>query len=49
MNEHSRAEKDKEPQRVATNGLIFNEPVVFDLGSPGRRAYSLPECDVPEV
>lgn len=49
MNENSRTEKNKEPQRVATNGLIFNEPVVFDLGSPGRQAYSLPECDVPEM
>jgi len=29
--------------------LIFNEPVVFELGSPGRKAYSLPSCDVPEV
>jgi len=37
------------PQAVATKGIIFNEPVLFDMGSPGRKAYSLPECDVPEV
>ena len=36
-------------QAVGANGLIFNEPVLFDMGSPGRKAYSLPECDVPEV
>ncbi|GJL80019.1 MAG: glycine dehydrogenase [Nitrospinaceae bacterium] len=36
-------------QAVSTNGLIFNEPVIFDMGSPGRHAYSLPECDVPEI
>lgn len=30
-------------------GLIFEEPIVFELGSPGRKAYSLPSCDVPEV
>jgi len=36
-------------QAVGAKGLIFNEPVLFDMGSPGRRAYSLPKCDVPEV
>ena len=49
MNENSRTAKDKEACQVGTNGLIFNEPVIFDMGSPGRKAYSLPECDVPEV
>ena len=34
---------------IATAGLNFNEPVVFELGSPGRKAYSLPSCDVPEL
>ncbi|HHV63334.1 MAG TPA: aminomethyl-transferring glycine dehydrogenase subunit GcvPB [Firmicutes bacterium] len=24
------------------------EPLIFELGSEGRRGYSLPECDVPE-
>ncbi|NPV53006.1 MAG: aminomethyl-transferring glycine dehydrogenase subunit GcvPB [Firmicutes bacterium] len=24
------------------------EPLIFELGSDGRRGYSLPECDVPE-
>ncbi|MCH7623773.1 MAG: hypothetical protein IIB46_06795, partial [Nitrospinae bacterium] len=49
MNENSRTPKDKEDCQVSTTGLIFNEPVIFDMGSPGRQAYSLPECDVPEV
>ena len=30
-------------------GLIFEEPLVFEMGSPGRKAYSLPSCDIPEV
>lgn len=30
-------------------GLVFNEPLLFEMGSPGRTAYSLPKCDVPEV
>ncbi len=30
-------------------GLIFHEPLLFEMGSPGRRAYSLPPCDVPDV
>ena len=35
--------------KIATDGLIFEEPIVFELGSPGRKAYSLPSCDVPEI
>lgn len=31
-----------------TTGLIFNEPVIFDLGVKDREAYSLPKLDVPE-
>ena len=34
---------------VAARGLIFNEPVIFETGSPGRMACSLPACDVPEA
>ena len=30
-------------------GLISDEPSIFEMGSPGRKAYSLPSCDVPEV
>ena len=30
-------------------GLVFNEPLLFEMGAPGRVAYSLPKCDVPEV
>ena len=26
-----------------------SEPLIFEMGSPGRKAYSLPKCDVPEV
>lgn len=34
---------------VAGKGLTFEEPVVFELGSPGRKAYSLPTSDVPDI
>ena len=34
---------------IGAKGLIFEEPVVFEMGSPGRKAYSLPARDVPEV
>ena len=26
-----------------------NEPLLFEMSSPGKRAYQLPELDVPEV
>ncbi|MBT3413869.1 MAG: aminomethyl-transferring glycine dehydrogenase subunit GcvPB, partial [Nitrospina sp.] len=31
------------------SGLISDEPIIFEVGSPGRKAYSLPSCDVPDV
>ncbi|MBI2370194.1 MAG: aminomethyl-transferring glycine dehydrogenase subunit GcvPB [Deltaproteobacteria bacterium] len=31
---------------LGTTGLIFNEPLLFEQGAPGRRGYSLPACDV---
>ena len=34
---------------TAMKGLVFDEPLLFEMGSPGRAAYSLPKCDVPEV
>ena len=34
---------------IGKKGLVFNEPLLFEMGSPGREAYSLPKCDVPEV
>ena len=33
---------------VGTTGLVFNEPLIFEQGSPGRIGYSLAPCDVPE-
>src|SRR3990172_6570230 len=33
---------------VGTRGLVLNEPLVFEQGSPGLTAYSLPPSDVPE-
>jgi glycine dehydrogenase subunit 2 len=37
------------PERtVGAQGLVFNEPLIFEQGSPGRVGYSLPPCDVPE-
>ncbi|HCU25614.1 MAG TPA: aminomethyl-transferring glycine dehydrogenase subunit GcvPB [Deltaproteobacteria bacterium] len=29
--------------------MIFAEPTIFERGAPGRRAYSLPEDEVPHV
>ena len=33
-------------QRAATT-FSLNEPLLFELGSPGRRAFDLPQLDVP--
>jgi glycine dehydrogenase subunit 2 len=33
---------------VGTRGLVFNEALIFEQGSPGRVGYSLPKGDVPE-
>ncbi len=33
---------------VGTQGLVLNEPLVFEQGAPGRAAYSLPKRGVPE-
>ncbi len=41
--------ESKEPKSPGTPGLNFEEPLVFEMGSPGRKAYSLPSCDVPEA
>ncbi len=30
-------------------GLHRTEPLIFEIGSPGRRGYKLPELDVPEA
>ena len=35
--------------RPGIKGLIFDEPALFDLGSPGRKAYSLPNNTIPDV
>ena len=35
--------------RPGVKGLIFDEPALFDLGSPGRKAYSLPSTSIPDV
>ena len=34
---------------IGEKGLVFNEPLLFEMGSPGRIAYSLPKHDVPVV
>jgi glycine dehydrogenase subunit 2 len=33
---------------AGAQGLIFNEPLIFEQGGEGRIGYSLPDCDVPE-
>ena len=45
----SKQNKTLPKSKIATEGLIFEEPIVFELGSPGRKAYSLASCDVPEI
>ena len=35
--------------RQGTKGLAYNEPIIFERSRPGRRAYSLPDYDVPQV
>ena len=30
-----------------TGGLVFREPELWEMGSPGRTAFSLPESDIP--
>jgi glycine dehydrogenase subunit 2 len=34
---------------VGTRGLIYNEDLIFEKSVEGRKAYSLPALDVPEV
>ncbi|MFW6049661.1 MAG: aminomethyl-transferring glycine dehydrogenase subunit GcvPB [Myxococcota bacterium] len=34
---------------TGASGLTFEEPLLFEQGSPGRHAASLPAADVPEV
>ena len=39
----------KPAPRPGVKGLVFDEPTLFDLGSPGRKAYSLPAAQLPDV
>ena len=34
---------------VGASGLVLNEPLIFEKGAKGRKAYSLPELDVDRV
>jgi glycine dehydrogenase subunit 2 len=34
---------------LGTTGLILNEKLIFEHSDPGRKGYSLPALDVPEV
>jgi glycine dehydrogenase subunit 2 len=36
-------------RQLAETGLSINEPLIFDRSKPGRKGYSLPATDVPEV
>jgi glycine dehydrogenase subunit 2 len=36
-------------ETVGTKGLIYNEDLIFEKSVEGRKAYSLPALDVPEV
>jgi glycine dehydrogenase subunit 2 len=33
---------------IGITGLIFNEPLLWELGAPGREAFSMPARQVPE-
>ena len=33
---------------IGTTGLIFNEPLLWEMGAEGRSAFSMPTRDVPE-
>jgi glycine dehydrogenase subunit 2 len=33
-------------EKMGTTGLIFNEPLLWEKGSPGRKGMSLPRRDV---
>ena len=37
------------PALPGTSGLLLEEPLLFEQGSPGREGYSLPQPDVPRV
>ena len=37
------------PTRPGTKGLVFNEPLLFEHGSLGRKAYSLPASAIPDI
>jgi glycine dehydrogenase subunit 2 len=37
------------PKGIGIKGLIFEESLLFELSSPGRKAYSLPPLDVPDI
>ena len=34
---------------LGTSGLIFNEPLLWELGAPGRMGFSMPALDVPSA
>ncbi|MCB2147893.1 MAG: aminomethyl-transferring glycine dehydrogenase subunit GcvPB [Deltaproteobacteria bacterium] len=36
-------------EKMGTTGLIFNEPLLWEKGSPGRKGLSLPRRDVDET
>ena len=38
--------KDRIKDKMGTTGLIFNEPLLWEKGSPGRKGLSLPRRDV---
>jgi hypothetical protein len=58
-NEHARADRALR-RRVCLKGsrkmikkvrshIVQNEPLLFERSSPGKKAYQLPELDVPDV
>lgn len=39
---------NKSNKIYGAQGLVFNEPLIFDIGVKNRKAYSIPKLDVPE-
>ncbi|MGQ9508911.1 MAG: aminomethyl-transferring glycine dehydrogenase subunit GcvPB [Thermodesulfobacteriota bacterium] len=40
---------EERKRRIQDQGLIQNEPLIFEQGRKGRRGYSLPQWDIEEV
>ncbi len=35
--------------KKASKHIVQNEPLLFEISSPGKKGYQLPELDIPEA